>query len=597
MALKTIFIILFLGAPAALLSQHFYQRGEVKDENGRHLQNVSILQHSTGLVYRSGYMGAFGIICKQPVDTFTFYDDGFLPEKKVLHADEYARIYLKYAPKGIAKSIRGRLSSQIKDFDIEDKNKWVAGGETYLSLIENHFIEAKKNPHIGISLNMDKASYSNIRRFINNQSMVPPDAVRIEEMLNYFNLNYHQPPPNQIFHYTTRLTECPWNGSHYLYYLNLYSQKLNLDSLPPSHLVFLIDISASMDMPNRLPLIKSAFRLLVQNLRARDSVSIVVYGGITAIMLHPTSGAEKEKILKVIDSLEPGGFTPGESGIRLAYSLAKKHFIHGGNNRIILATDGDFNVGVKTEQELEKLVLTEKAAGIYLSCLGVGMGNYKDSKIQVLAQKGNGNFAYLDNIQEAEKVLLREFTNTLYAVADDVYMNLKFNPEFVKEYRIIGFENTKGVLKDTSSVLEGCEMGSGVSLMVMIEIIPTQAAELLIRQQKGFDHFSSIEVHYKLPHQNEQRFVQFHDTLAFCSFSQLEQNYRFASAVAMFGSLLRNSEFVKITWDYLLAHTRKHADLSEKHQHEFLELVNKAKDLYTAKKKKKKKKTSVTEGL
>src|SRR5258708_20890556 len=208
-----------------------------------------------------------------------------------------------------------------------------------------------------------------------------------------------------------------------------------------------------MDMDNLLPLVQSAFRLLVNNLRAKDTVSIVVYGGTTGIMLNATGGAEKEKILKVIDELVPGGSTPGESGIRLAYNVAQTHFIKGGNNRVILATDGDFNVGLKTEDELDELITRQRQSGIYLTCLGVGMGNYKDSKIQMLAKKGNGNFAYLDNFQEAEKVLLTEFTQTLYSVADDVYMNVEFNPEFVKEYRLIGFDNKISALKDSLSTI------------------------------------------------------------------------------------------------------------------------------------------------
>ena len=271
----------------------------------------------------------------------------------------------------------------------------------------------------------------------------------------------------------TTLSSCPWNADNQLFYINLSSKKLNLDTLPPSNLVFLIDISGSMDMPNRLPLLKSAFRFLVNNLRDKDSVAIVVYGGTIGTMLNTTSGGEKEKILKAIDELVPGGSTPGESGIKLAYSVARNHFIKGGNNRVILATDGDFNVGLKTEEELDELITQQRESGIYLTCLGVGMGNYKDSKIQTLAKKGNGNFAYLDNFKEAEKVLLTEFTQTLYAVADDVYMNVEFNPEYVKEYRLIGFDNKVGALKDSLSIIEGGEIGSGHSMVAMFEIVPT----------------------------------------------------------------------------------------------------------------------------
>ncbi|MBP8244959.1 MAG: von Willebrand factor type A domain-containing protein, partial [Chitinophagaceae bacterium] len=314
-------------------SQQYYLRGEVKDEAGNILQNVSILQHKTGYMFRSGTQGTFGILCHAPADTFSFSFEGYRSEKLYLNADNYASIKMKLLPAGAANSRRDRLSSLTKDLDKEEQKNWYTGDETYASLLENHFINARKFPNTGMSLNVDRASYSNIRRFITLNSIVPPDAVRIEEMLNYFNLSYREPPAKDLFSVHTRLSSCPWNNENQLFYINLSSRKLNLDSLPPSHLVFLIDVSGSMDMPNRLPLLKSAFRLLVNNLRAKDSVSIVVYGGVTGVMLNTTSGAEKEKILKVIDELEPGGTTPGESGIKLAYSVARNHFIKDGNNR------------------------------------------------------------------------------------------------------------------------------------------------------------------------------------------------------------------------------------------------------------------------
>ena len=301
--------------------------------------------------------------------------------------------------------------------------------------------------------------------------------VRIEEMLNYFNLNYTEPGKNELFAINTKLTSCPWNPSNQLFYIDLSAKKINLDALPPSHLVFLVDVSGSMDMANRLPLLKSAFRLLVNNLRAKDSVSIVVYGGITGTMLNTTSGAEKDKIIQAIDDLTPGGSTPGESGITLAYAIAKKHFIAGGNNRVILATDGDFNVGVKTEEELDELISRNRESGIYLTCLGVGMGNYKDSKIQTLARKGNGNFSYLDNFIEAQKVLMKEFSQTLYAVADDAYMNVEFNPNYVKAYRLLGFDNKMGAIKRLFGNRGRKGDRVGYSMMGVFEIERTEMTE------------------------------------------------------------------------------------------------------------------------
>jgi Ca-activated chloride channel family protein len=470
----------------------------------------------------------------------------------------------------------------------EEQKSWFMGDETYASILENRFVNAKKFPNTGMSLNVDRASYSNIRRFISLNSMVPPDAVRIEEMLNYFNLNYHEPAENDLFYISTTLSSCPWNPDNQLFYINLSSRKLNLDTLPASHLVFLIDVSGSMDMPNRLPLIKSAFRLLVNNLRDKDSVSIVVYGGTTGVMLTTTSGCEKEKIIRAIDELEPGGFTPGEAGIRLAYRMAQKHFIKGGNNRVILATDGDFNVGMQTEAELDELISQHRESGIYLTCLGVGMGNYKDSKIQTLAQNGNGNFAYLDNYKEAEKVLLKEFTKTLYAVADNAYMNVDFNPEYVKEYRLVGFDNKVGALRDTLSVIEGGEIGSGHSMMAMFEIVPTEINKGAIKDNFMTGKFAEIKLKYHLPNDTKECNFSHQSLFEFISSTDLDKSYHFSSAVAMFGSLLRSSPFVKdIGWNDIASLAESSSGKDDLLQKEFLLLVQEAKKLYSKVKKKK----------
>ncbi len=564
-------------------------RGEVKDEAGNVLQNVTIIQHKTGYTFKSGSAGTFGIISKQQIDTLSFTLTGYYKEKILANADEYIRVKLKLQPASVSNIKRDKLSSQIKDLGKDEQKTWMTGDETYASLLENHFVNAKKFSSTGMSLNVDRASYSNIRRFITLKTMVPPDAVRIEEMLNYFNLNYHQPDPGQIFKLKTTLSSCPWNPDNQLFYVDFSSQKLDLDTLPPSSLVFLIDVSGSMDMPNRLPLLKSAFRLLVNNLRDKDSVAIVAYGGITGVMLNTTSGKEKEKILKTIDELEPGGSTPGESGIRLAYSVARNHFINGGNNRVILATDGDFNVGLKTETELDELISRQRESGIYLTCLGVGMGNYKDSKIQTLAQKGNGNFAYLDNFKEAEKVLLKEFTQTLYAVADDVYMNVKFNPEYVKEYRLIGFDNRVGALRDSLAMIEGGEIGSGHSMIAIFEIVPTEINKGAIKDDFTTGKFADLTLKYHLPGDKKESSCSHVSNFDFIPFAELEKCYHFSAAVTMFGSLLRSSAFIKNTdWDDIIAlgeHATSNNNLLQK---EFITLVQQAKKLYSTKPKKKK---------
>jgi len=564
--------------------QQFYLRGEVKDESGNPLQNVTILHVRSGFVYKSGSIGSFGISISQQVDTFKFSLDGYWPEKVIANADNYLTVQLKIAPANRTTTRVNKLLSFTRGIAREEQKKWFTGDETYASLVENRFVHAKSYPATNLSLNIDKASYSNIRRFINLNSMVPPDAVRIEEMLNYFNLNYTQPQKNDLFAINTKLTSCPWNPANELFYIDLSAKKLSLDDLPPAQLVFLVDVSGSMDLANRLPLLKSAFRLLINNLRAKDSVAIVVYGGVTGIMLNTTSGAEKEKIFAAIDELTPGGSTPGESGINLAYTIAKKHFIKGGNNRVILATDGDFNVGLKTDEELDELISRNRESGIYLTCLGVGMGNYKDSKIQTLARKGNGNFSYLDNYIEAQKVLMKEFSQTLYAVADDAYMNVEFNPNYVKSYRLLGFDNKMGALKDSLATMEGGEIGSGFSMMGIFEIERTELLDTIIVEK-----FAQIKLHYKLPNDTTSRSFSYKSLVNYEEYSEIPKSYRFATSIATFGSLLRFSPFTRaISWNNVLVMAQESADNSDKLQAEFVALVEQAKTLYSKGKKKKK---------
>ncbi len=584
--MKTVLQILILQLIVSVLNgQQIYLRGEVRDEGGSLLQNVNIQLLSTGYTYHTGNLGSFGIPTNRQKDTLLFTFQGYQEEKIAVSSEQFISIVLKLLPSSATSIKRDKLLSLTRDLSREEQKKWYSGHETYASLVENNFIEAKKFPETGIALNIDRASYSNTRRFINLGMSVPPDAVRVEEMLNNFNFGYDQPADNSCFKMNSMLTSCPWNNDNQLFFVNIFSRKLNLDSLPPANLVFLVDISGSMDMPNRLPLLKSAFHLLVMNLREKDTVSIVIYGGAVGVMLFPTSGAEKEKIYKAIDELTPGGSTPGEAGIKLAYQLAKKHFIQGGVNRVVLATDGDFNVGLKTEQELDELISRHRESGIYLTCLGVGMGNYKDSKIQTLARKGNGNFAYLDTYQEAEKVLMKEFTQTLYTIADDVFINVKFDPTLVKQYRLIGFDNKLAALTDSNSVIEGGEIGSGQSIMVVFEIEPNFQAGANVSSK----NFAAIKLHYKLPDDSLQQ--EINETFPFdpVPFKELEPKFKFATSVIMFGLRLKDSPFAKeISWGDVLFHASEAANPTDTNQSQFVELVYKAKTLYTKSRKKKK---------
>ena len=323
--------------------------------------------------------------------------------------------------------------------------------------------------------------------------------------------------------------------------------------------------------------------MLATNLRQKDTVSIVVYGGAVGVLLFPTAGNEKEKIIKAIEEMQPGGSTPGESGIKLAYSVAKKHLIPGGNNRIILATDGDFNVGVQTEQELDELISRHRESGIYLTCLGVGMGNYKDSKIQTLSRKGNGNFAYVDNFQEAEKIIMKEFTQTLYTIADDARMYITFDPSLVKQYRLIGFDNKVGALSDSTSDVEGGEIGSGQSITAAFEIEPNFVAGTSVYS----DQYALVKLQYRIPGDQIRREVSEKFAYDPIPYKELQPLYRFATSVIMFGSILKSSPLAKeISWGDVLFQASESANPTDVSQAQFVEIVYRAKEFYTKKKKK-----------
>lgn len=553
------------------------------------MQNAAIYLHSNGYFYYSTTEGTFSITNDRRFDTVTISLGNYVKQTLVVDANNFNDIHLKKCDYAKNTSVN-KLVSLTQNLRRDIQQQWFTGDETYASLVENQFVNASSYPRTGLTLNIDKASYSNVRRFLSMYTAVPPDAVRVEEMLNYFNFDYTEPPPNRTFDINAALTDCPWNKGNQLLFAQITSKRLKLDSLPQTHLVFLIDVSGSMDMPNRLPLLKEGFKSLARNLRPQDSVSIVAYGGTVGVVLQTTGGNERDTIIKTIDSLQPGGATPGESGIKLAYSVAKRHFIKNGNNRIILATDGDFNVGMKTDQELDDLITVQRQNGIYLTCLGIGMGNYKDSKIQTLAKKGHGNFAYIDSYAEAEKVLLTEYMQTLYTVADDAYLDVQFDPEYVKEYRVIGFDNKVGAIKDVQSTIEGGDIGSGYSSLIAFEITPTDKTRWMGENKYPFQPVT-FDLRYRVPldtthtlHLNES------PEIYYASFSDVPKYYQFASSVIMFGSLLRKSRFVKdISWNEIANIANASAAPDNYSQKEFLTLIQSAKTIYGKKSRKGKK--------
>lgn len=581
-------IILLFFVTTSVANAQYYIRGEVKDEKNIPLQNVRIIIHSTHGLFYSGASGGFGITTRMQNDSLSFSLEGYEVKTIKVNADQWQTVNLKVLPSNVNRN-RPKLISVTKDFKQTTKYHWYVNNETYFQLVENEYVNAGKFPNTGFSLNVNKASYSNIRRFINMGSTVPPDAVRTEELLNYFNLHYREPENNDVFNIETQLSSCPWDDNKQLLYLNINAKKLDMNKIPPGNFVFLIDASGSMDMPNRLPLLKAAFQLFVKNLRTIDTVSIVTYGGTVGIHLQPTSGAEKEKIIKSIEELEASGDTPGEAAIMTAYGLAESTFIKGGNNRVILATDGDFNVGAASEKALEDLISKEKQSGVFLTCLGVGMGNFKDSKLETLAKRGNGNYAYLDDIAEAEKVLVKELTQTFYAVADDVYMNMQFNSKWVKEYRLIGFDNKRDAVSDTTIDIEGGEVGSGSSVLAIFEIVPQNEKSFETDVLDG-EGIAKLSIRYNICGDTTTLTKEKICRLNFIPFKEIDKDLQFAAAVTMFGLKVKQSKYMKDA-DWLDIETIATAayDPTDYLQSQFLQLIDKAQKIYKGKKGKKKK--------
>jgi Ca-activated chloride channel homolog len=584
---RLLYIILFTMS-ALIANAQYYIRGEVKDEKNQPLQNVKIILHSSHGLFYSGSSGGFGITTKTLIDSLSFILDGYEGKTIKINADQWQTVNLKIAASSVNRN-RPKLISVTKNFNQTSKYHWFVNDETYFQLVENEYVKAEKFPNTGFSLNVNKASYSNIRRFINMGSTVPPDAVRTEELLNYFNLHYREPENKDVFKIESQLTSCPWDVNKQLLYLNINAKKLDLNKIPPSNFVFLIDASGSMDMPNRLPLLKAAFQMFVKNLRPIDTVSIVTYGGSVGIWLQPTGGAEKDKIIKSIEELSAMGDTPGEAAIMTAYKLAERTFIKGGSNRVILATDGDFNVGASSEKALDELITKERQSGVFLTCLGVGMGNFKDSKLETLAKRGNGNYAYLDDINEAEKVLVKELTQTFYAVADDVYMNMHFNSKLVKEYRLVGFDNKRDAVADTSIEIEGGEVGSGSSVLAIFEIVP-QDEKLFTGDVTDKSGVAKLSMRYSLCNDTAHKMMEYVCPTTFIDFKEIDKELQFATAVTMFGLKVKQSKYIKDA-DWLDIETIATASYNPKDylQTEFLQMINKAKKLYKGKKGKKRK--------
>jgi Ca-activated chloride channel family protein len=467
--------------------------------------------------------------------------------------------------------------------------------EGYNPIEENPFVRVSDSPLSTFSIDVDTASYSNVRRFINEGQLPPKDAVRLEEMINYFTYDYPQPTDKTPFSVTTEISEAPWNPAHRLVQIGLQGKRISTENLPASNLVFLIDVSGSMADPNKLPLLKSSLRLLVNELRAQDRASIVVYAGNAGLALPSTPGNQKDKILNAIDKLEAGGSTAGDAGIQLAYKIARENLIKSGNNRVILATDGDFNVGVSSDAELVRLIEKEREQGIFLTVLGVGMGNLQDAKMEQLADKGNGNYAYIDSLLEAKKVLVKEMGGTLLTIAKDVKMQVEFNPAKVQAYRLVGYENRRLQNQDfNDDKKDAGELGAGHSVTALYEIIPAgvksdiplpKVDPLKYQQNQANDNgrneLMQVKLRYKEPNQTTSQLLAVPLVDRGQKLENASTNLKFSAAVAAFGMVLRDSQYKGTANfdDVLKLSSQSQGTDLDGYRAEFIRLVQKSKTL------------------
>jgi Ca-activated chloride channel family protein len=471
--------------------------------------------------------------------------------------------------------------------------------EEYSNIVENGFKKVTDNAVSTFSIDVDAASYSNVRRYLNGNQLPPAGAVRSEEMINYFSYRYPQPIGKDPFSINTEISECPWNKENKLVLIGLQGKRIATENLPASNLVFLIDVSGSMMDENKLPLVQASLKMLTDQLREKDRISIVVYAGNAGLVLPSTSGADKIKIKTAINQLEAGGTTAGGEGIMLAYKTAQEHFMKEGNNRIILCTDGDFNVGASSDDDMVRLVEKERNKGIYLTVLGYGMGNYKDSKMELLADKGNGNHAYIDGINEAKKVLVNEFGGTLFTIAKDVKLQVEFNPAVVAGYRLIGYENRLLNKEDfNDDKKDAGELGSGHTVTALYEIIPVGVNSPFLKNvdplkyQQNKSTVSSdfngeiltVKFRYKNPNQNNSELIVHSVENENTELNKTSNNFRFAASVASFSMLLRNSEFKgDMTFEKVLnLATSSLGTDAEGYRKEFIGLVEKAQKLESA---------------
>ena len=476
------------------------------------------------------------------------------------------------------------IDGQIMEPDAYDDGTDIEfNTEEYAYLPENDFLSPSTNPLSTFSIDVDNASYTNCRRMITEGSKPPIDAVRSEEFINYFDYNYAIPTKDEVFSVQTEMGDCPWNEKAKLLHIALQGYTVATEKLPPANLVFLIDVSGSMEDENKLPLLKKSFKLLVDKLNADDKVAIVTYAGDERLVLESTSCKNREEIKDAIDNLASGGSTNGAGGINMAYEQAQKGFLKNGNNRVILATDGDFNVGPSSDGELTRIIEEKRDQGVYLTILGFGMGNYKDSKMESLADHGNGNYFYIDDIRESNRVLVSNLAGTLLAIAKDVKIQVEFNPELVSEYRLVGYENRLMNAEDfEDDTKDAGELGAGHTVTAIYEIVPGKSEKSKLKYQavssSGSTELANIKLRYKKPDSDKSELIELAVTDKNLSWESNSDNYKFSVAVAGFSLILRESKHIEgFDYDDVLSICKvvKFADEMEKY--EFMRLVEEAK--------------------
>ncbi len=459
-----------------------------------------------------------------------------------------------------------------------------ANTEEYNSIKENGYMSVAAAPLSTFSIDVDTASYSDLRRRITEGRDIYPESIRIEEMINYFNYDYPEPAEGEPFSVTTELTDCPWNEDTQLMMIGLQAEEIDMSERAPMNLVFLIDVSGSMYDENKLPLVQKSFALLTENLTAQDRISIVTYAGDDKVVLEGADGNDQTAVLEAINALEAGGSTAGAAGITTAYEIAEKYFISGGNNRIILATDGDLNVGVSSEAELTRLVEEKRESGVFLSVLGFGSGNYKDNKMEALADNGNGNYSYIDSLMEARRVLVEEMGGTLVTIAKDVKIQVEFNPAYIKGYRLVGYENRALAAEDfDDDTKDAGEIGAGHSVTALYEVIPVDSPMELSSDDLKYEgneaagvengELLTVAIRYKEPDSDESKLLEYPASESVYS-ALMSDNLAFASAVAEFGMVLRESEYKgSATCESVLTLIGKCDITNDPYKTEFKELV------------------------